>query len=105
MLNNIQEHTMTLIHVLSHTGSPQVHCSWDIGIIYKYFKRYDVPHVDSGIDSCANHFGASYEVGVLQYKRLKTIACSALHFRPCMPSIFVASVETNLFLTYPDGTS
>ena len=52
-------------------GSHQVPCSRSVRINYKLVERSAVSQVKSSIDLQANIFGVSYEVGVLQNKRLK----------------------------------
>ena len=84
---------MTLICVLSPAGSPPLHCSRGVGVIYKFTKRFAVPQVESIVDLRANIFGASNKEDALQNNRLKTIARSEFHLRPHILSSSAASVK------------
>ena len=56
---------MIMLHVLIPVGSPQVHCSRSVGLVYKSVERSVVPKVESGTRSSVNFFGASYEADAL----------------------------------------
>ena len=96
---------MTLIRILIPAGSPQLHHSCRIWVIYKLVELSAVPQVRSGIDLCENIFGASYKAEEFQNNHLKTITQSEFHFQPRMPLSSAASAEKNILLTHPHGMS
>ena len=70
---------MTLLHIFIPKGSPQVHRSRGVGVIYKFIERSSVTQVKSviaqvksGIDSRANILGASYNEDALHTNRMKS---------------------------------
>ena len=71
---------MMLLRILSPLRYLQVHCSQNIGVIYKFIKCSAVPQVELGTYKYANIFGASYELDTLHIYHLKNIAYSELHF-------------------------
>ena len=69
---------MTLIQFFTPESPPQVSRSLGIGFTYEFVKRSTIPWVESGINFCADFFGASIKLDVLQDKFLKkTLAWSS----------------------------
>ena len=74
---------MTLLWILIPPIPPYVSCRHGVGVTNNLVKCFTIPRGKSGINSCANIFGASNESYTLQDNRMKNDHPNGVPFSNC----------------------